>query len=114
MSDLHTVVHWAQAAAGEVPASGGAAMTVDDVKNFLVSPHGPWAVLLALALLFSIPKDPNRWLAAFAPGWFSLVALIVAKHVDFTLVEQYGVVVSFFLGFRSLAVGLTSPLPPKE
>jgi hypothetical protein len=89
-------------------------MTVDDVKNFLVSPHGPWAVLLALALLFSIPKDPNRWLAAFAPGWFSLVALIVAKHVDFTLVEQYGVVVSFFLGFRSLAVGLTSPLlPPK-
>jgi len=89
-------------------------MTVDDVKNFLASPHGPWAVLLALAVLFSIPRYPNRWLAAFAPGWFSLVALIVAKHVEFTLAEQYGLIVSFFLGFRSLAVGLTSPLPPKE
>ena len=89
-------------------------MTVDDVKNFLASPHGPWAVLFALALLFSIPKYPNRWLAAFAPGWFSLVVLIVAKHVEFTLAEQYGIIVSLFLAFRSLAVGLTSPLPPKE
>jgi hypothetical protein len=89
-------------------------MTIDDVKNFLVSPQGPWAVLLVLALLFGIPRYPNRWLAAFAPGWFSLVALIVAKHVEFTLAEQYGIIVSLFLAFRSLAVGLTSPSPPKD
>ncbi len=89
-------------------------MTVDDVKNFLASPNGSWTVLLVLALLFSIPRYPNRWLAAFAPGWFSLVALIVAKHVEFTVAEQYGIILSVFLGFRSLAVGLTSPSPTKE
>jgi hypothetical protein len=89
-------------------------MTFDDVKSFLASPNGLWVVLLALVLLFSIPRYPNRWLAAFAPGWFSLVALIVAKHVEFTVAEQYGVILSFFLGFRSLAVGLVSPSPTKE
>ena len=39
---------------------------------------------------------------AFAPGWFSLVALI---NAEFTVAEQYGIVLSFFLGFRSFAVG---------
>jgi hypothetical protein len=86
-------------------------MTFDDVKSFLVGPNGPWAVLVAFALLFSIPRYPNRWIAAFAPGWFSLVALIVAKHAEFTVAEQYGIVLSFFLGFRSFAVGLASPSP---
>jgi hypothetical protein len=36
------------------------------------------------------------------------------KHVKFTLAEQYGIIVSLFLAFRSLAIGLTSPLRPKE
>jgi hypothetical protein len=86
-------------------------MTLDDVKTFLVGPNGPWVVLVALALLFSVPRYPNRWLAAFAPGWFSLVAIIVAKHAEFTVAEQYGIVLSFFLGFRSFAVGLALPSP---
>jgi hypothetical protein len=49
-------------------------MTLDDVKNFLASSNGPWAVLLALALIFGIPSYPNRWLAAFAPGWLGGLA----------------------------------------
>jgi hypothetical protein len=86
-------------------------MTFDDVKNFLASSNGPGAVLLAVALIFGIPSYPNRWLAAFAPGWFSLVALIVAKHAEFTVAEQCGIILSFFLGFRSFAAGLASPAP---
>ena len=53
--------------------SGETAMTVDDVKNYLAGPDGPWVVLLALTVLFSIPRYPNRSLAALAPGAFAFV-----------------------------------------
>jgi hypothetical protein len=36
--------------------SGETAMTVDDVKNYLAGPDGPLVVLLALTVLFSIPR----------------------------------------------------------
>jgi len=45
-------------------------MTLDDVKTFLVGPNGPWVVLVALALLFSVPRYPNRPQNLFSGGFF--------------------------------------------
>jgi hypothetical protein len=75
-------------------------MNWDNVTNFLGSRGGPMALVACLAaidLFVSGTDSPN--IPAIA---FTFVAEIVASHFEFTISEQYMIVIGIFSGVRGV------------
>jgi hypothetical protein len=75
---------------------GKRTMPWDEIKNFFAGPYGPIASLIGLAVIFG---RQEHWRTA-APLGLTYAALTVARHFEFTISEQYALLVGVYFGVQ--------------
>src|SRR5215469_10455782 len=68
----------------------------DELKDIFTGPIGPWIGLLGLVVISLLWLEGERLL--YAPITFAWATLIVARHFDFVVLDQYMLIVAVYFG----------------
>jgi len=64
----------------------------DELKDIFTGPVGPWICLLGLVVISLL------WLLLYTPIAFAWASLIVARHFDFVVLDQYMLILAVYFG----------------
>src|SRR5262245_46011546 len=68
----------------------------DELKDIFTGPIGPWIGLLGLVVISLLWLEGERLL--YTPIAFAWATLIVARHFDFVVLDQYMLIVAVCFG----------------
>jgi len=68
----------------------------DELKTVFTGPVGPWICLVGLLVISLLWLEGERLL--YAPPAFAWATLIVARHFDFPVGDQYMLILAVFVG----------------
>ena len=68
----------------------------DELKNVFTGPAGPWICVLGLVVISLLWREGERLL--YTPIAFAWATVIVAKHFDFAVWDQYMLIVAVYFG----------------
>jgi type IV secretory pathway VirB2 component (pilin) len=68
----------------------------DELRAIFTGPVGPWICLVGLVVISLLWLEGERLL--YTPLAFAWAALIVARHFDFAVVDQYMLLLAVFFG----------------
>jgi hypothetical protein len=68
----------------------------DELKDIFTGPIGPWIGLLGLVVISLLSLEGERLL--YTPIAFAWATLIVARHFDFVVLDQYMLIVAVYFG----------------
>ena len=68
----------------------------DELKDIFTGPIGPWICLLGLVVISLLWLEGERLL--YTPIAFAWAALIVARHFDFVVLDQYMLILTVYFG----------------
>jgi hypothetical protein len=68
----------------------------DELKDVFTGPIGPWIGLLGLVVISLLWLEGERLL--YTPIAFAWATLIVARHFDFVVLDQYMLIVAVYFG----------------
>src|SRR5215813_14256378 len=68
----------------------------DELKDIFTGPVGPWIGLLGLVVISLLWLEGERLL--YTPIAFAWATLIVARHFDFVVLDQYMLMVAVYFG----------------
>jgi hypothetical protein len=66
----------------------------DELKDIFTGPIGPWICLLGLVVISLLWLEGERLL--YAPIAFAWASLIVARHFDFVVLDQYMLILAVY------------------
>jgi hypothetical protein len=68
----------------------------DELKDIFTGPIGPWICLLGLVVISLTWLEGVRLL--YTPIAFAWASLIVARHFDFVVLDQYMLILAVYFG----------------
>jgi hypothetical protein len=68
----------------------------DELRDIFAGPIGPWICLLGLLIIALLRPEGERLL--YTPVAFAWATLIVARHFDFGVADQYMLILAVYFG----------------
>jgi len=68
----------------------------EELRTVFTGPVGPWICLVGLLVISLLLQEGERLL--YTPPAFAWAALIVARHFDFSVADQYMLIFAVFVG----------------